>query len=320
MIRHFISLKYFSSDEIWKLVALAADIKKNPETYEDLLKYKTVGLIFEKPSLRTKTAFFVGTEQLGGSAIYYGPDEIRLGQREKTSDVAQTLSCFLDAIVLRTFAHNNILELAQSASIPVINALSDFLHPSQVLADILTIKEKKNDIKKLKVVYLGDGNNVCNSLIYCFSILGGNLVIATPKRYRPQKEILEEVKLYCRISGATITITESAQEAAQDADVLYTDVWTSMGKEKERTRRRRIFRHYQINEKILSYAKRDCMVLHCLPAHRGEEITDSVIDGKNSFVFTQAENRLYAAKAILVYVLKSVPNTPVTGNKEEKQK
>ncbi|MDD5195776.1 MAG: ornithine carbamoyltransferase [Candidatus Omnitrophica bacterium] len=304
MIRHFISLKYFSAQELWKLVNLASDIKKNPDKYHEALDHKTVGLIFEKPSLRTKTAFFVGTEQLGGSAIYYGSDEIRLGRREKTSDVARTLSGFLDAIVLRTFSHDNVLELAQYASIPVINGLSDLLHPSQVLADIMTITEHKGDIKKLKVTYLGDGNNVCNSLIYAFSILGGNLVVATPRRYQPQKEIIEEVKMYCRISGANITISEWAQDAARDADVLYTDVWTSMGKEQEQRKRLKVFRPYQINEKILLLAKNDCMVLHCLPAHRGEEITDSVIDGNNSFVFTQAQNRLYAAKAILVYALK----------------
>ncbi|MBU2102734.1 MAG: ornithine carbamoyltransferase [Candidatus Omnitrophica bacterium] len=302
-MKHFISLKYFSASEIWKLVELSRDIKTNPAKYASILTGRTVGLIFEKPSLRTKTAYYVGTEQLGGSAIYYGSDEIRLGSREKICDVARTLSGFLDAIVLRTFSHDNILELVKFSSIPIINALSDLLHPSQVLADIFTLKELKGDIRKLKVAYVGDGNNVCNSLIYAFSILGGTLWVATPKRYLPQRDIIQEVKPYCRVSQGTITITDKAEDAARGADVIYTDVWTSMGKEQEQKKRRRIFKPYQINEALLARAQKNCLIMHCLPAHRGEEITNSVIDGKNSVVFAQAENRLYAAKAVLVYTL-----------------
>jgi ornithine carbamoyltransferase len=245
----------------------------------------------------------VGAMQLGGSAVYYSPDEMQFGKREKISDVARTVSHFMNAAVLRTFSHNSILEFAKFSSIPVINALSDLVHPSQILGDLVTIKELKGDLNKLKVAYIGDSNNVCHSLIYAFSILGGNLIVASPKRYGPRKEIIEEAQKYANISNAKINVTFLPEEAARGADVLYTDVWTSMGQERESKKRRRKFRNFQINDKLVKLAKNDCMVLHCLPAHRGEEITDSVIDGKNSVVFVQAENRLYAAKAILVKLL-----------------
>ncbi|MCM8831825.1 MAG: ornithine carbamoyltransferase [Candidatus Omnitrophica bacterium] len=304
MLTHFISLKYFSKNEILKLINLSFDIKKNPAKYIDSLKNKSIGLIFEKPSLRTKTAFYIGAVQLGAFPIYYGPEEIRLGKREKNCDVAKTLSKFLDAVVLRTFSHDNLLELARFSTIPVINGLDDLLHPSQVLTDIMTIVELKKDIKNLKVVYIGDGDNVCHSLIYAFSILGGCLYVATPKRYPPNKEIIEEANSYCKISGAKIVISNDPFQVAENADVLYTDVWVSMGKESEAKKRLKIFKNFQINDKILKMASSDCIVMHCLPAHRGEEITDGVIDGEHSVVFLQAENRLYTAKAILYYVLK----------------
>jgi ornithine carbamoyltransferase len=228
---------------------------------------------------------------------------MQLGKREKISDVARTVSHFMNAAVLRTFSHNSILEFAKFSSVPVINALSDLVHPSQILGDLVTVKELKGDINKLKVVYVGDGNNICHSLIYAFSILGGNLSVASPKRYGPRKEIVEDAQKYVNTSGAKINISLCPEEAAKDADVLYTDVWTSMGQERESKKRRKIFRNFQINDKLIKLAKNDCIVLHCLPAHRGEEITDSVIDGKNSVVFIQAENRLHAAKAILVKLL-----------------
>ncbi len=303
MLKHFISLKYFSAEQIQNLIELSREIKKTPQAYNSYLKGKTVGLIFEKPSLRTKTAFYVGALQLGAFAIYYSGEELRLGVREKISDVARTLSKFLDGIVLRTFSHDNLLELVRYASLPVINGLDDLLHPSQVLADLLTIKELKGDLKNLKVAYIGDGDNVCHSLIYAFSLLGGRLYVATPKRFPPQREIVEEVRGFAKISGAELVFSHNVEEIAQNADVLYTDVWVSMGKEKEKHKRRRIFKNFQINDKILAKANKDCIVMHCLPAHRGEEITDSVMDGPRSVVFDQAENRLYSAKAILVYCL-----------------
>jgi ornithine carbamoyltransferase len=302
-LKHFLSLKYFSAEKILDFIELCKKVKANPENYHHTLDGKCVGLIFEKPSLRTKTSFYVGTQQLGADAIYYGSDEIKLGLREKTSDVARTLSAYLDAIVLRTFSHDNMRELAKFAAIPVINGLSDLLHPSQVLADLLTIIELKQQIKPLKIAYFGDGNNVCNSLLYALAILGGNLTVATPKGYAPQADIVTEAKNFASLSGAKITLTNLAKDAAVDADVLYTDVWTSMGKEKESKLRRKIFKNFQINETIMSYAKKDAIVMHCLPAHRGEEISAAVMDSNQSVVFLQAENRLYSAKAILLYSL-----------------
>lgn len=303
-MRHFISLKYFSSKEIQELIDLALQIKSNPYDFKDSLKGKSVGLLFEKPSLRTKTAFYIGALQLGAKVIYYTPDEVKLGEREKISDVSRTLSVYLDLVVLRTFSHDTILEFVEFSSIPIVNGLSDLLHPSQVLADILTIRELKDNIKKLKVVYAGDGNNVCNSLIYAFSILGGNLTLAVPPAYAPSKIILEEARGFSKVTGAKINLVNSLQEAACGADVLYTDVWASMGKEDEIKRRKKIFRDFQVNDKILKVAQKDCIVMHCLPAHRGEEITDSVIDSKNSVVFLQAANRLHTAKAILTYIMR----------------
>lgn len=303
-MNHFVSLKYFSSQEINELIDLALQMKKNPSLSKNALEGKSVGLLFEKASLRTKTSFYLGALQLGAKAIYYSPQEVKLGQREEVTDVARTLSVYLDVIVLRTFSHSSILKFSEVSSIPVVNALSDLLHPSQALADILTMRELKGDLKKLKVAYFGDGNNVCNSLIYAFSILGGNLHLAIPKGYHPYKSILDEIESYCRISGAKISITDSASKAAKDADVLYTDVWTSMGKEWEEEERKKVFKNFRIDDKILNRAKGDVIVMHCLPAHRGEEITSSVIDSKRSVVFQQAENRLHTAKAILTYILK----------------
>lgn len=301
---HFVSLKYFSCREINELVNLTLQIKQDPSSSKSILEGKSVGLLFEKASLRTKTSFYLGALHLGAKAIYYSPQEVKLGEREKISDVACTLSAYLDAVVLRTFSHNNILEFVESSSVPVVNALSDLLHPSQALADIFTIRELKGDIKKLKVAYIGDGNNVCNSLIYAFSILGGSLHLAIPQGYLPPESIIDEVKNYCKISGAKINLVDSAFAAADDADVLYTDVWTSMGKEDEAQSRKKVFKNFQINDRILDKAKGDAIVMHCLPAHRGEEITASVIDSKNSVVFQQAENRLHTAKAILSYMIR----------------
>lgn len=303
-MKHFISLKNFSQEELRSLLDLSAQIKKEPVNFKNILKGKCIGLLFEKPSLRTKTVFYIGALELGANTIYYTPAEVNLGEREKVSDVAKTLSLYLDAVVLRTFSHSDILEFAEFSSIPVINGLSDLSHPSQVLADILTIEELKGQIDKIKVVYIGDGNNVCTSLLYAFSILGGNLTIAAPKAYLPSKAVLEQARIYSAKSGAKIELVTSASLAASSADVLYTDSWVSMGKEKEAKTRKKVFKSFQINDKILKQADKDCIVMHCLPAHRGQEITDSVMDGKNSAIFLQAANRYHAAKAILAYIFK----------------
>jgi len=302
MLKHFLSLRSFSREQINELVDLGLDIKANPAKYSQVLSGKCVGLFFEKPSLRTKAAFYIGALQLGGQAIYYSPDEVQLGLREKISDVARTASQFMDAAVLRTFSHEKLVEFAQFSTIPVINALSDLLHPSQILGDLITMKELRGGIEDLKVTYIGDANNVCNSLMDAFCILGGILHIAAPKGYQPEKKMLERMKSHCAKSGAKIIIGTSVEEAAKMSDVLYTDVWVSMGQEKEKAKRKKTFKKFQINDKLLKLAKKDCLVMHCLPAHRGEEITDSVMESKNSVVFLQAENRLYAAKAILAMV------------------
>ena len=304
IMRDFISLNNFTLNEINKIIYLADIIKKKPQEFTDDLRGKHIGLLFEKPSLRTKTAFYLGALELGADSVYYTPEEVNLGVREEICDVARTVSGYMDAVVLRTFSHKTILEFSKYSSIPVVNALSDLFHPSQIIADILTIQEFKGELNNLKVSYIGDANNVCNSLIYVFSILGGNLNIASPEGYTPTEHILEESKKICTHSGGKINILNSCIEVAHDADVLYTDAWTSMGCENEEEKRKNIFKDFQINDNILTYAKKDCIVMHCLPAHRGEEITDSVIDGKHSVVFMQAKNRLYAAKAILRYILK----------------
>jgi len=297
---NFISLEYFSSKEIKGFLKLAAKIKRKPAGFNKALAGKNIGLLFEKPSLRTKTAFYIGALQLGAGAIYYTPQEVELGKREQICDIARTTSGYLDSVVLRTFSHDTILEFAKFSKIPVINGLSDLFHPSQVLADMLTILELKGGIKGLKVAYIGDGNNVCNSLIYCFSILGGNLNLAVPEGYAPSEAVLGQARSYSKVSGAKISLTTSVQKAASNADVLYTDAWISMGKEKESGIRKKVFKNFQINDKMLKQAKKNCIVMHCLPAHRGEEVAASVIDSSNSIVMDQAENRLHVQKAILV--------------------
>lgn len=302
-MRNFVSLKLLSKREITLLLSLTQQIKSQPSKFRNKLRGKTVGLLFQKPSLRTKTAFYMGALQLGADAVYYSEQEVKLGERENIFDVARTLSRYLDCVVLRTFSHKIVLDFVQASTIPVVNGLSDLLHPSQVLSDLFTLYELKKDLKKIKFSYIGDGNNVCHSLIYAFSIMGGNLSIATPSGYEPKKDIWEEAQKLAKASRAKIKLYLDSKEAVKEADILYTDVWVSMGEEKERNRRLKVFKKYQVNDNILKLAKKGCLVMHCLPAHRGEEITDSVLDGKNSVVFLQAENRLHTAKAIMLYLL-----------------
>ncbi|RKY46286.1 MAG: ornithine carbamoyltransferase [Candidatus Omnitrophota bacterium] len=303
MLSNFISLKYFSKRKINNLITLTARIKKNPQKFKRVLNDFTIGLLFQKPSLRTKTAFYLGALQLGARAIYFSPQEVQMGEREATFDVARTLARYLDCVVLRCFSHQTILDFVKASTIPVVNGLSDFLHPSQVLGDLFTLHEVKKDIRRIKVVFIGDGNNVCHSLLYGFSIIGGNLVVATPENYSPNREVVQEVKDFAKVSGAKIEVLHDPIKAAEDSDVVYTDVWVSMGKEKESSKRIKAFKKFQVNDKILKKAKKTCVIMHCLPARRGQEITSKVLDSKNSIVFLQAENRLHSAKAILVYLL-----------------
>jgi ornithine carbamoyltransferase len=296
MQKDLISVKDLSTQDIQEILFLTEELKKDKARFSSALKGKTLALIFQKPSNRTRVSFEVGIFQLGGYAIYLRPDEINLGVRESIKDVAKTLSRYIDGIVLRTFEHKNVLDLAKYSDKPVINGLSDFSHPCQALADIYTIKEKLGKIKGATLAYVGDGNNVCNSLIFACSKTGMNMAVSTPKGFEPDPAVLK--------GAIGIKISNSPEEAVKNADVIYTDVWTSMGQEKETQKRKAIFKRFQVNKKLVSLAKNDCLVMHCLPAHRGEEITDEVIDSKNSVVFDQAENRMHVQKAILIKLIK----------------
>jgi len=303
MLNNFISLRYLSKVKIDGLLVLTREIKSFPHKYENKLKNKTVALLFQKPSLRTKTSFCLATSQLGGNYIYFSPEEVNLGKRESIVDVARTLSRYVNCVVLRTFSHKVITKFVSASTIPVINGLSDLLHPCQVLGDLFTLYELGRDVRKIKFVYIGDGNNVCHSFIYAFSIIGGNLTVITPKKYEPNQRILKEARDFAKVSGAKLEILNNPQEGIKNADVVYTDVWVSMGKEEEEAERMKAFEKFQVNREIMQLAKKDCLVMHCLPAHRGQEITSDVLDSKNSIVFLQVENRLHTAKAILISLL-----------------
>ncbi len=303
MKKDLISVKDLTAGEIEEIFNLTDKIKKDKARFSKVLAGKTLALIFQKPSNRTRVSFEVGMFELGGYSIYLGPDEINLGVRESIKDVAKTLSRYVDGIVLRTFEHKNVLDLAQFAAIPVINGLSDLLHPCQALADIYTIREKLKNIKGISVAYVGDGNNVCNSLLHACSKVGINMNIATPKAYEPDKTVLNEARVIAKTKKATINLSAKPKEAVKDVDVIYTDVWTSMGQEKEAKMRKRIFKEFQINKSLVRLAKKNALIMHCLPAHRGEEITDEVMESENSVIFDQAENRLHVQKAILIKLL-----------------
>jgi len=303
MKKDLISIKNLSREEIIALIELSVSLKSDPSAYYDKLKGRSLGLIFQKPSNRTRVSFEVGMFQLGGYAVYLGPDDIKFGVREATKDIAQTLSRYLDIIVARTFSHSEVIALADNATIPVINGLSDLFHPCQALADMLTIKERFNTLEGLDMAYIGDGNNVLHSLLYAVSKTGVNLKAAVPKGYEPDKGILQEARNTAKQNNCSIEVFNDKDQAASGADILYTDVWVSMGQERDKEKRLNDFKAFQINEAVLKKAKPDCVVMHCLPAHRGEEITDTVLDGPNSAVFDQAENRLHMQKAILLKLL-----------------
>lgn len=296
MKRDFLTLLDLSADEISALLKRAIDMKSGIDANKCPLIGKSIGLLFEKASTRTRVSFEVGIYQLGAHPIYLNPNEIQLGRGETIPDTARALSRYLDAIVIRTFGHELLGEFASHSSVPVINGLSDLHHPCQALGDLMTILEKKGRLKDIRVAYVGDGNNVANSLIEAASVTGMNLTIACPEGHEPDADVLERVRA---VANSEILILREPKEAVGRADVVYTDVWVSMGQEKESKKRKKRFKDYQINSKILSCAKKDVVVLHCLPAHRGEEITDEVMDGPQSAVFDQAENRLHAQKALL---------------------
>jgi len=302
--KDFLSIKDFSPAEIKYLLTLGRQMKTHPTTYGDALKRKTLALIFEKPSLRTRVSFDVGIQQLGGFSIYLSPAEINLGKRESVYDVAKNLERMVQGIMIRTFAHEIAEQMAEYASIPIINGLTDYSHPCQAMADYLTMWEAKGTLEGLKVAFVGDGNNVAHSLMFAGAQLGAHVWVATPEGYEPEAEAQRWATERGNETGGTCTMTNDPLEAVSQADVVYTDAWASMGQEAETAKRDRIFRTYQVNADLFRHAKRDAIFLHCLPAHRGKEVTDEVIDSPRSLVFQQAENRLHVQKAIMLELMK----------------
>ncbi|MFF2092634.1 ornithine carbamoyltransferase [Paenibacillus sp. NPDC058174] len=303
--RDFLMLVDYTPQEIRYLIDLAIDLKRKQKAGEThhLLKGKTLGMIFEKSSTRTRVSFEVGIYQLGGQGLFLSGNDLQIGRGEPILDTAQVLSRYLDGIMIRTFAHRNVVELARGATVPVINGLTDLSHPCQALADYQTILEHKGKLEGLKVAYVGDGNNVVHSLMMGAAKLGVNISIATPEGYEPDASMIQQSKEHAAETGATIHICRDPKEAVADADIIYSDVWASMGQEAEQKERELAFANYQVNEELMKYASKDYMFMHCLPAHRGEEVSEGVIDGKHSIIFDQAENRLHAQKAIMAAIM-----------------
>jgi ornithine carbamoyltransferase len=300
MKKDFLTLLDLSSEEMHSILERAAELKSGKDSSSCPLIGKSIGLMFDKTSTRTRISFQTGIYQLGAQAIYINTKDMQLGRGETIEDTARVLARYLHGIVIRTYAHGTIEKLAENAEIPVVNGLTDLHHPCQALADMLTIKERKGVLKDIRIAYIGDGNNVANSLIEAALLTETDIIIACPRGYEPDRKIFDRVSS----GGGKVKIVTNPEEAVKDADVLYTDTWISMGQEREIERRRRIFKKYQINRELLSLAKPDAIVMHCLPAHRGEEITDDVIDSPQSVVIDQAENRLHTQKALLEALIK----------------
>ncbi len=304
-MQDFISLHDLTKEEITSLLELAiklkAETKKGIEHH--ILKGKTLGMIFTKSSTRTRVSFEVGMTQLGGYPLFLSANDIQLGRGETIYDTAKVLERYLDGIMIRTFAHSDVLELAEHADIPVINALTDLLHPCQVLADLQTVYEHKGTLEGLKFAYIGDGNNMANSIMYGCAKMGIDCAIASPKGYEPDAEVTEGAKADAKKNGSALIVTEDPVEAIKNADIVYTDTWVSMGQEAEKAERIKIFMPYQVDKKLFANAKADAVFMHCLPAYRGYEVTEDVIDGPNSIIFDEAENRLHAQKAIMATLM-----------------
>ena len=301
--KDLISIHDLTADQVAAILDTAIKVKSNPEDYQDFLAGCTMAMIFEKPSLRTRVSFETGMTQLGGHAIYLGPNDISLGKRESVPDIARTLDRMVDIIMARTFAHQSVLTLAEYAEAPVINGLSDYTHPCQALADFQTLAEKKGDLKGLTLAYVGDGNNVAHSLMFMGAKTGVNVRIVCPKGYEPKAEVVALASKDAKETGAIISVTNDIAEGVGGADAVYTDVWASMGQEAEAEARKAIFMPYQINAALMAKAKEDAIFLHCLPAHRDEEVTDEVIESWQSVVFDEAENRLHAQKAVILRLM-----------------
>ena len=293
-------------DELKEIIELGIELKMKQRMGEifEPLKNKSMAMIFEKPSTRTRVSFEVAMTQLGGHALYLSPRDMQLGRGETIADTAKVLSRYVDIIIYRAYKHEMMLELAKNATVPVINALDDVEHPCQIVADLMTIREKKGEFQGLKLAYVGDGNNVANSLMLGSAIVGMDFYIACPKGYEPPEDIVGMARRIANETGSKVVITHDPVEAVKDADVVYTDVWVSMGDEAEKEARMKAFQSYQVNEELVKHAKPDYIFMHCLPAHRGYEVTDEVIDSRNSVVFDEAENRLHAQKAIILRLLK----------------
>jgi ornithine carbamoyltransferase len=304
-MKHLISIHDLALAEINEIFKLSVKLKRqNKEgAQHHLLKGKTLGMIFTKSSTRTRVSFEVGMYQLGGYALFLSSNDIQLGRGETIYDTAQVLSRYIDGIMIRTFKQSDVEELARYGSIPVINGLTDLMHPCQILADLFTVYEHKGELKGLKLAYVGDGNNIANSLLHGCAKVGMDIAVAAPKGYECDAEIIAEAKEDAKLTGSTITLTEDPVEAVKDADVVYTDTWVSMGQEAEKDQRIKTFSPYQVNSKLFSMAKEDAIFLHCLPAYRGFEVTEEVINGPQSVIFDEAENRLHVQKAIMALVM-----------------
>lgn len=303
MLDNFISIHDLTLYQFSKILDISREIKDNPHRFRNKLKGKILAMIFQKPSLRTRMTFEVGMLQLGGEAVYLSPSDIQIGTRETVYDMGKNLERWVDAIMIRTFAHQNVIDLAQACHIPVINALTDLLHPCQAMADFFTLKEKQGDLANFKLAYVGDGNNVCHSLLYAAAKAGSKMSVATPPGYEPDPKIRKQAEENGKETGASFSFINDPSEAVENADAIYTDTWASMGQEQEKEKRGEIFAPFQVNKSLMAKAKKGAFFMHCLPAHRGEEVTDDVIDSSQSIVYDQAENRLHVQKVIMLSLL-----------------
>lgn len=303
--KSLISIHDLTLEEIWQIFDLSAILKLKRLTGEPhrVLEGKKLGMIFSKPSTRTRVSFEVGIYELGGIGMYFGPNDLQLKKSENISDTAKVLSRYLDGIMIRTFDHQDVVDLARFGSIPVINGLTDLLHPCQVLTDLFTIYEKRRVLKGLKLAYIGDGNNMAHSLLNGCSKVGMDISIASPSGYKPNEEIVKNAVANAKYMGSKVEILEDPVKAVKDADIIYTDVWASMGQEAEATERKVKFQKYQVNSELVKNAKEDYLFMHCLPAHRGDEVVNEVADSPNSIIFDEAENRLHVQKAIMALLM-----------------
>jgi ornithine carbamoyltransferase len=303
--KNLISINDLSLEEIYQIFDLSKTLKEKQYTGEEhyLLKGKTLGMIFSKPSTRTRVSFETGIYQLGGIGMYFSQNDLQLKKSESIEDTAKVLSRYLNGIMIRTFDHQDVVDLAKYSSIPVINGLTDLLHPCQVLTDLFTVLEKKRDLRGLKLAYVGDGNNMAHSLLYGCSKVGMDIAIASPLNYKPSELIVNNAKRNAKYMGSKVEILNDPVKAVKNADVIYTDVWASMGQESEAEKRKKIFIRYQVNPKLVKHAKEDYLFMHCLPAHRGDEVVNEVADSPNSIIFDEAENRLHVQKAIMALLM-----------------